>query len=79
MSLIGEILEHVCQKEKTEMEKFWAIWRGMSATQPRYETKDAAIAEASRLSAEHREKFVVMEAVGFVAPQDMPVNYFDLP
>lgn len=79
MSLIGEILVHL--QEKKMEEKFWAVWRsdGGSAPSRKHETKSLAITEAARLSQQTNTKYFVLEVIGYVVPQEIPVNYFDLP
>ena len=62
-------------------EKFWAVWRfdGGSAPSKRHETRLAAIEEAARLAQQTSARYFVLETIGFVAPQELPINYFDLP
>lgn len=62
-------------------QKFWAVWRidGGAAPNKRHETKLAAIEEAGRLAQQTNADYYVLEVIGYVAPQQKPINYFDLP
>ena len=57
--------------------KFWMVIResGNSAPTMRHETKDAAIAEANRLSLQANERYYVLETVGYLEQPRQPVNY----
>lgn len=79
MSLIREILEYLTEKEMNE--KFWAVWRKDGGAPPskRHETKDSAINEAARLAQNTNTEYFVLEAIGIVAPIEIPINYFELP
>jgi hypothetical protein len=62
-------------------EKFWAVWRrdGGSAPSKKHETKEDAIAEAGRLVQQTNTDYFVLEVIGIVSPQPIPVNYLELP
>jgi hypothetical protein len=61
-------------------EKFWAVWRrdGGSAPSKKHETRIAAIEEAARLAQQTNTDYFVLEVIGVVAPQVVPVNYVEL-
>lgn len=61
-------------------EKFFAVWRenGGSAPSKRHETKESAIAEASRLAQQSSVRYFVLEVIGVVAPIQFPVAYSEI-
>ncbi len=57
--------------------KFWAIWKqnGGGAPQKRHETKESALTEAARLARQENAPYFVLEAIGIVAPVEIPVDF----
>lgn len=54
--------------------KFWMIVTDGAA----FRAREAAVIEASRLSAKEQRRFFIMEAVAYVEPQIVPVKVTEL-
>ena len=67
--------------EKPMTEKFWVVWRRDGGSPPgkKHESRIAAIEEAARLAQQTNADYFVLEVIGIVAPQVIPVNFVELP
>ena len=59
--------------------KFYAVWNenGHSPTKA-HKTKNEAIAEAERLILGSGGRFFILEVIGIVGRQEMPVEYIEI-
>jgi hypothetical protein len=65
------------EEQKVPEEKFWMILRrtGNSAPSKRHSRKDIAVKEGQRLARQSGEGYYLLEAVGIVEPEELPVKY----
>lgn len=80
MSLIREILEQVCRREKAMSEKFYVLWVDIDGRAGyRIAEKSKAFVDAARLAEQTSGRVYILQTIGYYAPNKAPVDYFDLP